>query len=509
MENEPLTIENYQKILEEKDREIAELRGQINWLMEQLKLSKHRKFGSQSEQTNPDQMSMFNEAEATADESVPELELSEVKSHFRKKAKTQRDRFPEDLPVEVVEHELPEDERNCPECGDQLHVMGRETRDELKIIPAKAVIVRHVQHVYSCRNCEKNAEEVPIVKADMPKPVIKGSFASPEAIAHIATQKFVMGTPLYRQEQEWERNGILLSRQTMSNWVIKVAENWLRPIYNRMHELLCAGDVAHADETSLQVLHEPGKTPQSKSYMWLYRTSGDTKHPIVLYEYQPSRRAEHPEAFLKNFKGFLHVDGYEGYHDLPGVTAVGCWVHVKRKWVDALKVVPKEKQPTSQAARGIAFCDKLFHFEKHWASLTPEERREKRALEAKPVIDEFYTWIGSLNALPKTLLGEAAYYAVSQRKYLENYLLDGRLEISNNRAERSIKPFVIGRKNWLFANTTDGAEASAIFYSLMETAKENGLNPYDYLTRVFRLAPNLPDGTGVEALLPWAVSGHV
>jgi len=223
----------------------------------------------------------------------------------------------------------------------------------------------------------------------------------------------------------------------------------------------------------------------------------------VLYEYQPSRRAEHPEAFLKNFKGFLHTDGYDGYHNLSDVTVVGCWAHVKRKWVDALKAVPKKKQPMSQAAQGIAFCDKLFHFEKQWSSLAPKERLKNRELYSKPVIHEFYEWIGSLNALPKTLLGVAAHYVVSQRKYLENYLLDGRLEISNNRAERSIKPFVIGCKNWLFANTPDGAKASAIFYSLMETAKESGLNPYEYLTHVLRTAPNLPDDTAVEALLPW------
>jgi len=271
-------------------------------------------------------------------------------------------------------------------------------------------------------------------------------------------------------------------------------------------ELFCAGEVAHADETTLQVLHEPGKTPQSKSYMWLYRTSGDAEKAIVLYQYQPSRRAEHPEAFLKNFKGYLHADGYEGYHKLPdGIIVVGCWQHLKRKFVDALRTVPMEKQPMSQPACGVAYCDKLFHFEKQWAKLSPEERFEKRAVIAKPVIDEFYAWIEKLNALPQSLIGQAAYYAVSQRKYLENYLLDGRLEISNNRAERSIKPFVIGRKNWLFANTVDGAEASAVLYSLIETAKENGLNPYDYLTRVFRLAPNLPDGVGVEALLPWVV----
>ena len=197
----------------------------------------------------------------------------------RKKTRTAADRLPPDLPVEVIEHELPEDERNCPDCGNPLHAMGRETREELKLIPAKAVIVRHVRHVYTCRDCEKNAEHPPILKAEMPKPMIKGSFASPEAIAHIASQKFVMGIPLYRQEQEWERNGILLSRQTMSNWLIRGAGDWLKPVYDKLHEMLCAADVLHADETTVQVLREPGREAQSKSTMWLYRTSGDAKHP--------------------------------------------------------------------------------------------------------------------------------------------------------------------------------------------------------------------------------------
>ncbi len=181
--------------------------------------------------------------------------------------------------------------------------MGRETRDELKLIPAKAVILRHIRHVYACRGCEKNAEQAPIVKADMPRPVIKGSCASPESVAHIAAQKFVMGIPLYRQEQEWERNGVPLSRQTMSNWLIKASGDWLKPIYDRLHELLCADEV---DETTVQVLHEPGKTAQSKSYMWLYRTSGDAEHPIILYEYRPSRSGKHPAAFLKDF-GMAHI----------------------------------------------------------------------------------------------------------------------------------------------------------------------------------------------------------
>ena len=492
METREISVEKLLGIIEEKDRRIAELEQQVQWFMAQIRLAKHRQFGASSEQTSVEQINLFNEAEVTADLAAPEPSLTEVKAHYRKRTRLTTDKLPEDLPVEVIEHELPETERVCPDCGGELHTMGRETREELKIIPAKAVIVRHVRHVYACRNCEDTSDHVPVVKADMPEPVIKGGFASPETIAHIASQKFMMASPLYRQEQEWKQNGILISRQTMSNWLIKACEDWLEPIYEEMKFRLCGHDVLHGDETVLQVLKEPGKTAQSKSYMWLFRTSGEAKHQIVLYDYQPDRKHTHPEEFLKGFSGYLHADGYEGYHKLPeNITIVGCWAHMRRKLFDALKTLTKDKQADSNAAKGVAYCDKLFHFEKQFALLTPESRLKERERLSRPLIDEFYDWIGHLNALPNTLLGKAAHYAQSQRKYLERYLLDGRLEISNNRAERSIKPFVIGRKNWLFSNTPNGARASAVYYSLVETARENGLNPFEYLSWIFTHAPNL------------------
>jgi transposase len=378
--------------------------------------------------------------------------------------------------------------------------MGRETNEYLKIIPAKAVIVRHVRHVYACRNCEKNSTEVPIIKADMPEPVIKGGFASPETIAHIATQKYIMASPLYRQEQEWKLNGILLSRQTMSNWLIKASEKWLEPIYEAMKDRLLNHKFLHCDETVVQVLKEPGKKAQSKSYMWHYRTSGEASNQIVLYEYQPDRKYKNPERFLKNFTGYLHADGYEAYHKLAdNITVVGCWAHLRRKFFDAMSTLPKDRQADSNAAKGVEYCDRLFHLERQFSTLAHEERGRERERLAKPLVDEFFNWLGNLGALPKSLLGKAASYGTSQRKYLERYLLDGRLEISNNRAERSIKPFVLGRKNWIFQNTPNGARASAIYYSLLVTAKENGLNPYEYLAWIFTNAPNMGKPGYVES----------
>jgi transposase len=495
-------------------KNVTELTAKVEWLMEQFRLAQHRRFGASSEKSMPDgfaQMNLFNESEVASDVLVPEPEPVEIEKHFRKrKNMVNADELPANLPIETIEHELPAESQFCPECEGHLHVMGKETlRRELKLIPAKAVIVEHIRKVYACRDCEKDEYGVPIVKAAVSNPVIKGGFASPEAIAHIATQKFVMAVPLYRQEQEWNRLGVELSRQTMSNWLIKATFLWLELIYDVLAELLCMRNVLHADETSLQVLHEPGKPAKSKSVMWLYRTSGDTNNPIVLYEYRPDRKAEHAKLFLKNFSGYLHTDGYDGYHDLSdNIKVVGCFAHARRKFDEAIKGLSKKDQANSTAGIGKRFCDKLFSLERDFADLTAEERFRKRQELSKPVFDEFYKWVGTLNPPSKTGLYTAIVYARNQREYLGRYLEDGRLEISNNRAERSIKPFVVGRKNWLFANTPRGAKASAILYSILETAKENGLNPYEYLTYIFTNAPNWDIHSNIdnlERLLPWFV----
>jgi transposase len=466
-----IIVENAQaaEITELKTR-IYELEALVKYYEEQFRLAKHKQFGASSEKSeyDADQFNIFNEAEATVDVTVPEPELVEVEKQYRKRNKRPAsERLPPGLPVEVIEHELPEGQV-CAECGGDLHVMGYDSRRELKIIPAQTVVVEHKQSVYSCRCCEKNNDHVPIVKVEMPEPVIKGSFASAEAVAHIMTQKFVMSVPLYRQEQEWNRIGVMLSRQTMSNWLIRCAVDWLKPLYERLRKHLLERKVLHGDETTLQVLHEQGKSAQSKSYLWMYRTSGDTDKHIVLYEYKPDRKYEHPKEFLDGFSGYLHADGYDGYHDLPeNIIVVGCWAHLRRKFDEALKVLPEADREGSRAIIGKRYCDRLFKNEREFAALPADKRFEKRQELSKPIVDEFFSWTINVNALPKSLLGQAANYALNQRVYLERFLLDGRLEISNNRAERSIKPFVIGRKNWLFANTVNGANASATIYSII------------------------------------------
>ncbi|GHU83652.1 transposase [Clostridia bacterium] len=521
MKSDAIATAELNKIIAEKDAEIAglksyisEIESKLNWLTERIATAQQRRFGASSEKSVYDgasQMTLFenifNEAETLANND-PEPELSEVKSHYRRAKREKKDRLPEDLPVETVQHELSEAEQICPCCGERMHEMGHTiTREELKLVPAQASIIQHVQTTYSCRNCEKNETSVPIRKSHVPNAVIKGGFATPEAVAHIATQKFVMGSPLYRQEREWNRHGIMLSRQTMSNWLIKATEDWLVPIYKVLHDKLLKSSILHVDETTLQVLKEPSKTSQSKSYMWLYRTGSDAREHIVLYEYQPDRRKERAQTFLTGFEGYVHTDGYSVYSDLaPGITAVGCWAHARRKFDEALRLLREDRIPGSPELTGKRYCDAMFKLEQKFAELPTTDnfkaRFEARHAQLKPMIDEFFAWVESLFVIPKSTFGTAVRYVVKQKPKLKRVLLDGRLELSNNRAERSIKPFVIDRKNFMFANTPRGASASAVLFSLIESAKENGIDPYAYLSRVFRDAPN---GNFAGSLLPWAV----
>jgi len=300
---------------------------------------------------------------------------------------------------------------------------------------------------------------------------------------------------------------LLLSRQTMANWLIKCAAEWLLPIWIELKRRLLLRDVLHADETSIQVLREPGKRPQSKSSMWLYQTSGDADDPIVLVEYRPNKRSENVRRFLAGFNGYLHTDGASGYHGLhEGITPVGCWAHVRRQWDGAMKAIPGAGRADSPAMKGKRYCDKLFSIERDLANLAPDARFAKRKELLEPVMDEFFAWAARVKATPKSALGRAIGYVLSQQKYLRNVLLDGRLELSNNRAERSIKSFVIDRKNFLFANTPRGADASAVIFSLVETAKATGVNPLEYLVYVLRTAPGLDmqDSEVIQALLPSA-----
>lgn len=508
MKNTVENIAEWQKILTEKDQEIAELRQQVEWLTQQFRLLRARQFGASSEKiiTHPEQISLFNEVESVTATATPEFEQI---TYARKKQKGKREVDFSGLPTEQIIHELPESERICPDCGGPLHACGHDVlRRELTCIPAQYKVTEHIQTVYSCRHCEQTADHVPMKKSEVPAALIPGSgIASPSLLAQILNSKYTLALPLYRQEQEFKRIGINLSRQTMSNWVITVHQKWLAALFQLLRDELLKNEILHADETTLQVLHEEGRKSRQRSYVWLYSTSGDTQRPVVLYDYQPSRAGECASNFLDGFTGKLHTDGYDAYHCKlsAGITVVGCWAHMRRKFTDALKSLPKDVQSKSPAQIGLNYCNQLFGLEADYSQrgLSFEERHHVRLEKSQPIAESFFSWVRTEYEripVPKTAYGTALLYAINQKSWLMNVFLDGRLELSNNRAERSVRPFAVGRKNWLFCNTPRGADASAAVYSIIETAKANGLKPFAYLNF---LLERLPSGTDTAAWLPW------
>ncbi len=499
-------LQNKYALLEQEFEQTA---AKLNWYKEQFRLSKEKQFGSSSEKSNSDQLSIFNEAEKEFRPKKQEPTIEEI-TYKRKRNKGLNKKSFDDLPVEIIEYKLQEEDKICPSCDSTLHEMSKEIRKELKIIPAQVKIVEHVRYVYACRQCEKENISTPIITAKMPNPLLKGSFVSPSLLAYIMDRKYSEAVPLYRQEKQFNNFGIDLSRQNFANWIIHAANSWLVHIYDRMHYHLLEEGVIFADETTMQVLDEVGKKPSSKSYMWLYG-SKKPKRQILLYEYQPSRSSKHPKKFLKGFSGYLQTDGYPGYNDVKDVIQVGCFAHARRGFTDALKSLPKEADiSTTNAKEGIDFCNKLFSIERSLRKLSEEERYKKRLEQSKPVLEAFLSWLNikQKQVLPKSSLGKAVKYCLNQWPKLEAYLLDGRLEISNNTAERAIKPFVIGRKNFLFSKSPKGATSSAITYSIIETAKASGLNPFYYLNYLFEKLPNidLESMDELDKLLPWSDS---
>ena len=488
-------------------QENLELKAKNNYYEEQFRLMQQRKFGSKSEKSDKNQLSLFddmlNEAECQSEAVAKEPEIEQLT--YTRKKKTKETTI-KNLPIEEVHHEIPKEERICNECGHSLHDMGNTTRDEIEIIPAKVIVKRHITHKYSCRNCENAGIDVNIIKADAPKPLIKGSMATSSALSHIMTQKYMNAVPLYRQEKYMISLGVNLSRQTMSNWIIKSSE-YLEHIYKRLHVHLLAQDIIHADETPVQVLKEENRKAKQKSYMWLYK-SGEYDNQIVLYDYQPSRSYENPRRYLSGFKGYLNTDGYAAYAKLKGITLVGCLAHVRRKFNDSMNVLPKEHHKESMAWIGFNYCNRLYNIEKAIKDLPLEERNGKRNEFSKAIFDEFQKWIKeqTQTSLPKSAYGKAIIYANNQLPKVKNYLMDPRLNIDNNSAERSIKPFVIGRKNWLFSNTPKGAKSSAMIYSIVETAKENNLRVHEYLNYLLTQLKDMESypEEELDKLMPWS-----
>ena len=500
-----------EETIRKQETEIAELKRKLEHMNEVFANAQRARFGQSSEKETyvlgKDQLSLFDEAESAQDHKAedPTPDTILVAGHERKKKRTQAQML-NHLPEEEVLLEIPEEQRICSKCGGNMKPIDKKfLRHEMQIIPKQVRLLAYYAVTYACDKCEKDTGFARIVSVKPPVPLMKHSLASASTVAYIMAQKYVDGLPLARQEKIWEREGISLSRATMANWVIQCSQTWLKPLYKHMKQRLLEQSVIHADETVVQVLKEDGKPAASESRMWLYASGALLRHQVRLFEYQPDRSGRRAEAFLKGFTGCLVTDGYAGYNQVQNVTRCGCWSHARRKWREAMPEGATVK--TSKAAVGYQYCNKLFAEERKCAPYRPEYRKEYRQNKELPLLEEYFAWLNTLHPEKGSKLEDAVRYSLNQKQQLMAFLDHGEVPISNNLAENAIRPFTLGRKNWLFCDTPKGADASAVVYSLVESAKANGIEPFAYLQHVLVQLPYFgksPSHEDLEALMPWA-----
>ncbi|MBF0400578.1 MAG: IS66 family transposase, partial [Magnetococcales bacterium] len=486
----------------------------------QLNILIAKRFARSSEKYEPEvncmgmrQLSLFDEAETTAAAAPAEEETEEVEANQDskpRKKKLGRKPLPASLPRVDVVHDLPESERVCDLDGAALVEIGREFSEQLDIIPAKVQVIRHVHVKYGCPHCHQGVKVAPV-----PPRIIPKALASAAMLAHVVVSKYADGLPLYRQSGILVRAGIDLPRSTLANWMIKAGQA-VQPLVNLLRDHLLDYGIVQMDETTVQVLKEPDRLATSNSYMWVQK-GGPPDKPIILFDYNASRAGTVPKELLLDFKGFLQTDGYAGYHSVasnPDIIHVGCFAHARRKFDEAVKALGTggRKKP-DKAGEALALIGRLYAIEKDLREkqATPDVRYTTRQLHAKPILDELKIWADAtiLAVPPKTALGTALGYLLDHWPRLIRYLDDGRLEIDNNGVENAIRPFVMGRKGWLFSSSVRGVKSSANLYSLIETAKANGLEPFAYLRYLFMELPTAQTVDDYEKLLPWNIDQAV
>jgi len=496
--------------IKELNDKITALEKENTTLKETIAYLTRKLYGRSSETSKnlniQGQMSLFDEAEQEQNIKAKEPTLEEVESYLRnRKYNGQRKEKLANLPHEKRIIPMHPEDKFCIECGNELKLIGEEfVRTEVEYIPATLRVIDYYREVYECRKCRKNGASH-IEKSPMVDPVIPHSYASATSVAYVMYQKFVNALPLYRLEKEWKNLGLNLSRATMANWIMIASKEWLNPIVEEMHRILLKEKYLHADETTVQVMKEAGRKNTTKSYMWVYGSYRESKTPIRIFEYRPTRSGENADKFLKGFKGYLISDAYQGYNKVEGVTRCYCWAHLRRYFVDAM---PEDVKETTAPQQAIERIGQLFKIEEEIVNKSAEERLKIRKEKSTELVDEFFVWIeeNQNKYVSKSKIGKAFTYAMNQKEGLMRYLEDGNIEMSNNLAERAIRPFTVGRKNWLFSGSPKGAKASATVYSIVETAKANNLDPYKYLTYIFKSLPGVdlkeyPEF--INYLLPW------
>ena len=510
-----LELESTHSTLEQEhgvvERSLTQLRSQYSLLEEQFRFLKAAIYGRKSEKYTSDdktfQVFLFNEPEEVVETAASEEKTEAVSVASYKRAKGGRRPLPPELPRVEVFQDLKESEKICG-CGSELSRIASEVSEKLDIVPAKMQVIRNIRYKYVCKSCEGVESDGGAVRiAPVTPQLIPKGIATPGLLAYIMTAKYTDALPLYRQEKIFERLGVELSRATMSNWVIQVGQR-CEPLMELLRQEIRSGPLINMDETPVQVLNEPGRPNTSKSYMWVFR-GGFVERPALLFHYDPSRSGQVPHKYLNGYQGYIQTDGYQGYNvigERNGIVHLGCWVHVRRKFMDVIKARPKGIKKNGNADKALENIRHLYAIEKEAdeKGLKAEDRYQLRQERSVPLLKQFQKWLEDISPTtpPQGLLGKAVSYTLNQWERLERYTLDGLLRPDNNLAENAIRPFVVGRKNWLFAGCPRGAGASAAIYSLIETAKANDLEPYRYLRHLFERLPMAEVDADYKVLLP-------
>lgn len=496
-----------QQKIDEQTEEIKVLKEELNRLTEFLKLAGKKIYGSSTERMSEDygQLSFYEDDE----EQIVSSAQTKVSTYTRKKRCTLKEKL-KNIPKTVVFHKLTDEEKICRECGEEMTVIGYDSFIQVEYIPAHLEVQEHRKEKAVCRKCSKKDENGIFAVAKAPSPLMERSYATPSLISHIICEKYVKAVPLYRIEKEFVYSGISISRQTMDNLMI-AASDMLMPLYELIHRILLTFDIIHADETPMQVNLVKGRNKPVKGYMWVYRSGRYSEVPIILYEYRNGRKGEYPKTFLNGFMGYLHCDGLKQYDNVENITRAGCWAHLRRYFLNAVNVQSNKKDFSTTAGQGLMMINEIFRIEgrnperpNEKSKYTLEEIAHIRNTKSKRLAENFFEWCRKIQGtgLPKNLTGKAIGYAIGQEKSLMNVFLDPRLELTNNAAERAVKPVVIGRKNWLFSHCERGARANAVLYSIIETAKENMLKPYEYIKWILESLKNM-SFESFEDFLPW------
>lgn len=497
--------------------QIGSLDQKMQLMLEQMADLKRHRFGVSSEKSNDYEqyafvevngnIIYFNEAEAVVDASVEEADTPAEKKPSQKE-KGKKAAMLAALPkADPVFYTLSNEELLNTFGADGYNRLPDEVYTRYKFTPSKLEVEEHHVAVYSGKKDDN------IIKAKHPAYLLRGSMVSPSLAAAFLNAKYTNGMPYYRQEKDFERYGISITRKDMAEWTIKLADRYLAILYDYLHDEMYNYHVLQADETPLLV-NKDGRDAGSKSYMWVYRTGKMyTYKPIVLYDYQRTRKADHPREFLKNFTGICVTDGYQVYHTIEGeredLTIAGCWAHARRRYDEALKALPKEKQKGCLAKEALSQIQMMYRIENTFSDLSPEERKKRRQLSLKPLVEAYFAWVreNMPRVLPKSKTYKGFEYSLNQEKYLKEFLNDGEVPMDNNSTEQTIRGFCIGKKNWVMIDTISGAKSSAIVYSIIETAKANNLKPYEYLNHLLTEIPNHMDDTDrsfLKDLLPWS-----